>query len=192
MNTETTIGIIDIETTGFLQQGGKIVEVGIVALDTATGERELIYDKVVCEPETTIKELRMSWIMQNSSLTAGEVANAPSLAMERERIREAIEMFPAGMTAYNNKFDFDFLESRQIQIPVKLACPMKIATNVCRIPNKGRKGFKWPKVTEAMGYFFPEESARYVEAHRGGLDAMDEARIVQELIKREAFTLETV
>ena len=31
------IGIIDIETTGFLQNGGKIVEVGIVELNLENG-----------------------------------------------------------------------------------------------------------------------------------------------------------
>ena len=30
--------ILDIETTGFLQEGGKIVEVGIVELDLSNGK----------------------------------------------------------------------------------------------------------------------------------------------------------
>lgn len=41
--------IIDLETTGFLTQGGKIVEVGIVELDLETGNKKIIFDQVVHE-----------------------------------------------------------------------------------------------------------------------------------------------
>lgn len=34
--------ILDIETTGFLQQGGKIVEIGIVELDLSNGNKKKI------------------------------------------------------------------------------------------------------------------------------------------------------
>ena len=37
--------IIDIETTGFLQKGGKIVEVGISKLNLNEGKVEVIFDK---------------------------------------------------------------------------------------------------------------------------------------------------
>ena len=38
--------ILDIETTGFLQQNGKIVEIGIVELDLENGQREIIFNEV--------------------------------------------------------------------------------------------------------------------------------------------------
>jgi DNA polymerase III epsilon subunit-like protein len=42
-----TVGIVDIETTGFLNQGGKIVEIGIVELNISTGERKVLFESGV-------------------------------------------------------------------------------------------------------------------------------------------------
>jgi DNA polymerase III epsilon subunit-like protein len=61
--------IIDIETTGFTPKTGKIVEIGIVELDLANGEKKIIFDQVVHESGITIEELEKSWIVKNSSLT---------------------------------------------------------------------------------------------------------------------------
>jgi hypothetical protein len=43
------IAIVDIETTGFLNKGGLIAEVGIILLDLETGETECIYEELVKE-----------------------------------------------------------------------------------------------------------------------------------------------
>ena len=65
--------IIDIETTGFLDKGGKIVEVGIVELDTETGSRKIIFDKVTHEKGITRAEVENSWIINNSDLKVEDV-----------------------------------------------------------------------------------------------------------------------
>ena len=57
--------IIDIETTGFLQQGGKIVEIGIVSLHPKSGEKEILFDMVVHERPITREHVENSWIVKS-------------------------------------------------------------------------------------------------------------------------------
>ena len=61
---------------------------------------------------------------------------------------------------------------------------MRLLTPYTKLPKKGRGyGYKWPKVQEAWDYLFGKTD--YVEQHRGADDAMHEAKIVHEMIKRE-------
>lgn len=185
---EKTILIIDIETTGFLQKGGKIVEIGITELDLDTGEREIVYDKVVHEFGTTKEEVATSWILQNSSMTLKEVVFSPTLESEHEEIQFILDRYTAGATAYNNKFDFEFMESRNFIFPKKLDCPMLLSTDICKIPSKIGKGYKWPNFEEAYLYFFGETA--YIEEHRGGDDSYHEAELVKELYDRGIFKID--
>lgn len=175
--------IIDIETTGFLNQNGKIVEVGIVELNLETGEKKIVFDSVVHERPITREEVEKSWIVSNGFMNVEEIRNSPELKTKMAEIQEIINSYPLGATAYNNKFDFDFLESRGIKIPKKLACPMKLSTNICKIP--GNYGYKYPKAQEAYDFFFGKTD--YIEKHRGADDAFHEADIILELYKRGVF-----
>ena len=74
--------VIDIETTGFLNKGGKIVEIGIVELDLQTGAKDIIYDQIVHEFGTTKEEVKKAWIIENSSLTLKDVVMSPTLESE--------------------------------------------------------------------------------------------------------------
>ena len=178
--------IIDIETTGFSPASGKIVEIGIVELDLATGEKQIVFDQVCLEQEATVEEIEKSWIVENSTLTVEEILAAKSLHTMAPEIQEIINKYEQGATAFNNVFDFGFLENRGFTFPKKLPCPMKLSTDVCRIPNV-RGGFKWPKVEEAFKHFFGDTG--YIEAHRGADDAFHEADIVYELFKQGVFKL---
>lgn len=179
--------IIDIETTGFLDRGGKIVEVGIVELDTETGNRKIIFDKVTHEKGITRAEVENSWIISNSDLKVEDVRFSKRLDLLKDKIQGIINKYPAGATAYNRSFDFDFLEDRGFKFPKKLPCPMILSTNVLKLP--GNYGdYKWPKVEEAYNYFFTGN--KYKEKHRGANDALHEAEIVYELIKRDIFNLD--
>ena len=178
--------IIDIETTGFSKTSSKIVEIGIVELDLATGEKQIVFDQVCQEQGTAIEELEASWIVQNSTLTAEAILAAKFLHDMTPEIQDIINQYEHGATAFNNVFDFGFLESRGIIFPKKLPCPMKVSTDICKIPSP-RGGFKWPKVEEAHTYFFG--NVGYIEQHRGADDAYHEADIVQELYKLGVFKL---
>ena len=161
--------IIDIETTDFLQRNGKIVEIGIVELDLTNGERDIIYDRVCWETGLTEKEVDDSWIVKNSDLTKEAIRTSDNLNKLKPRIQEIINEYPLGATAFNNVFDFGFLENRGFVFPKKLPCPMKLSTDICKIPSPKGFGFKWPKVEEAHKHFFGEVG--YIEKHRGADDA---------------------
>lgn len=177
--------VVDIETTGFLNQGGKIVELGIVKLDLDTGKITPAYSSLIKEPGFDISHTKepFGWIFKNSDLKFEEVKFAPSLESQREIIQGLFDEFEA--TAYNKEFDFSFLINRGFKIN-ELPCPMLLATPIVNLPpNPGFKQPKWPKVEEAWEFFFGKTG--YIEAHRGLDDAKHEAKIVFELYKRGNF-----
>jgi DNA polymerase-3 subunit epsilon len=180
--------IIDIETTDFLQRNGKIVEIGIVELDLSNGERDIIYDRVCWETGLTEKEVDDSWIVKNSDLTKEAIRTSDNLNKLKPRIQQIINEYPNGATAFNNAFDFGFLESRGFVFPKKLPCPMKLSTDICKLPSPKGFGFKWPKVEEAHKHFFGDVG--YIEKHRGADDAFHEAEIVYELFKMGVFKID--
>lgn len=178
--------ILDIETTGFSHSKCSIVEVGIVSLDLDTGDKEILFDKVMHEDKTTKQELDASWIIKNTDMTTREILSSNTFDFYKEEIQSIVDGYELGSTAFNNAFDNGFLESRGVIFKRKLSCPMKLSTNICKIP--GRYGnYKWPNVQEAYDFFKGEND--YIEKHRGADDAYHEADIVYELYKRNIFKL---
>ena len=182
---EKNILIIDIETTGFLNSGGKIVEVGLVQLDLESGRKKVLFDNVCHESGITLKEVQESWIIKNSDLSIEDIRHSKNLILYEGEIQSIINNHPLGCTAYNSSFDFTFMESRGFKFPKKLDCPMEISTGIIKIP-KGN-GFKWPSVQEAYDYFFPNSG--YTEKHRGADDALREAEIFRELYLRGHYKI---
>lgn len=177
--------ILDLETTGFLNEGGKIVEIGIVELDMDNGERKIIYNQVCHEKGITLDQVEKSWIVQNSDLNVELIKYSPNLDRIKPTVQKILDDYPLGATAFNNAFDFGFMENRGFVFPKKLDCPMKLSTDICKIPSS--RGYKWPKVQEAYDFFFGKTD--YIEQHRGADDAYHEAEIVYELYKRGVFKL---
>ncbi|MBU0764658.1 MAG: 3'-5' exonuclease [Bacteroidetes bacterium] len=181
------IGILDIETTGFLNQGGLIVEIGIVTLDLNSGEISPVFESLVKEPGfgPSHKNAPLGWIFRNSDLDYNNVLKAPALYSLKNHLQEILDCFSTGITAYNNQFDFGFLRDRGFRLK-SLPCPMKIATPVINLPPApGRFTPKWPSVQEAWNFLFG--STGYKEAHRALDDAIHEAQIVFELHRRGLF-----
>lgn len=176
--------IIDIETTGFLNKGGLIVEVGAVELDITAGEVNTVFNSLVREGELCEKH-KDSWIFNNSDLKYEQLKFADSAHIVYPKVQALVDKYELGATAYNNKFDFDFLEDRGIDFHTKLPCPMLLSTDICKLPGRYPGTYKWPKVEEAYKFFFPE--SKYIEEHRGADDAKHEAEIVYELIKMGVF-----
>jgi DNA polymerase-3 subunit epsilon len=179
--------ILDIETTGFLNEGGKIVEIGIVELDLDSGKKQIIFSEVCHESGISLDEINNSWIVKNSDINIELIKFSENLERKKKRIQSILDSYPLGATAFNNAFDFGFLESRGFVFPKKLDCPMKLATNICKLPSP-RGGYKWPKVEEAHLFFFGDVG--YVETHRGADDAFYEADIVLELYKTGIFKID--
>lgn len=75
------IAVVDIESTRFLNNGGLIVEVGIVSLDLVTGVVKEEFNSLVREDSFSRKHTEggYGWIFKNSDLTFEAVDKAPSL-----------------------------------------------------------------------------------------------------------------
>ena len=184
--------VLDIETTGFLDQGGSIVEIGIVELCLETGHIDVIFDSLLKENILTAKhrEEPMGWIFRNSNLTPEEVRKAPPATEVLTKVQKILDKYPLGCTAYNKQFDFGFLKDRGLKVKA-LPCPMLLATDICKLPSRhGYDSYKWPSVEEAWEHFFP--TIKYDELHRGADDAEHEALIVYELYKQGVFKLKKV
>jgi DNA polymerase III epsilon subunit-like protein len=173
--------IVDLETTGWLKAGGQIVEIGIVELNTKTGEKTMLFDSVI-NPNQDAETIEKSWIVQKGYMTAKEILEGVQLSDVRDVVQSILNNHPDGITAFNNKFDFDYLEANGFELKYKLPCPMLASTAICKLPNRnGWKGYKWPNVQEAYNHFFPGNE--YNEIHRGGDDAWHESDIVMKLIE---------
>lgn len=192
MENENKILILDIETTGFQNQGGSIVEIGIVSLDLTNGEIEEVFNSLLREDILTEKHRKppFGWIFNNSDLTPEDVRNAPNAFDVLSKAQNILNKYPLGCTAFNNRFDFGFLRDRGLQIK-GLPCPMILSTPICKCPNRnGRSGYKWPNVEEAFKFFFPD--IVYTEKHRGLDDAKHEAKIVYALYEMGVFNIDEV
>jgi DNA polymerase-3 subunit epsilon len=170
--------IIDIETTGFLNQKGTIVEIGATELNLNTGIRKIVFDKICKEQsfsaEQTIRPF--GWIFENSTLTPNDVNNGYAFETIKHELQQLINKYYC--TAYNKTFDFGFLKNRGLVIK-EIDCLMHLSTNVCKI--KGKHSYKWPSVEEA--YKMLCDDSNYKEAHRAAKDSYDEAAIAYELFK---------
>lgn len=189
MQTNLKILVIDIETTGFVGQGGAIVEIGIVELDLATGEIKVILDTLLKEDILTEEHQSdpYGWIFTHSDLKFEDLEDAPPGNEVLQKVQEILDQYPNGATAFNKAFDFGFFKNRGLRVK-ELPCPMLLSTDVCRLKKKnGYGGWKWPKVEEAYQFFYPEDV--YDELHRGADDAAHEAKIVYALYKLGIFKI---
>ncbi|MBA7497209.1 3'-5' exonuclease DinG [subsurface metagenome] len=164
------ISILDIETTGLDIYFDMICEIGLCSLNLDTGEIEPMFN-IICQEEN--KEFdKNAWIFQNSDLTIYNVRKAPYLEEYRKSLQELLDIYPC--TAYNQEFDFGFLESRNFKIHEKFWDAMHKLTPILKIPRYN--GYKYPSVQEAYNYLYPKEN--YVERHRALDDAKHEAKII--------------
>jgi len=185
--------VIDIETSGFLNQGGKIVEAGIVELDLDSGIKKILFNKII-NPGLADNVIQNSWIVKNKYMNLIEIKNADNFCKYKEEIQSIIDKYDNGVTAFNRSFDIDFLKSEGIEFKKLLPCPMQLSVNVLKIPPTERMKmygyghkFKTPNAQESYNYFYPESG--YIELHRGADDAMHEADIVKKLYDLEIFKI---
>ncbi len=196
INYDHCIGVVDIETSGFIHADGQILEIGICALDLRDGSIHEIFDSMCFERKSTKEHFEKSWIVQNGFIALDEIRNAPHISKIKNEVQAHLDKFKLGMTAYNISFDFDFLEKAGFQMPFRLKCPMRLSTPICKIPSRqsrysnSRNNYKWPKAEEAFNFFFNDSKPDYVELHRGLDDAKHEAKIVYELYKRGVFVVD--
>jgi len=177
------IGIINVATTGFLNSGGKIVEIGIALLDTDTGLVEEGYSAICKDPRLTRAD-RNAWIFDNSDLTIDCVRKGLPLSELKEEIDSVLSACDA-VTAYNKSFHLDFLRSYGFKFRREWPCPMIVATDLCKIgPTRGfgiTKEYKYPRMEEVWGYFFPDKPCDLT--HRPLHDVMLQGEVVFKLFE---------
>ena len=180
--------VTDIESTGFSHEYDFILEIGIVSLNIKTGEIIPLVNECVWKKGITKEVIEHSWIVKNSSLTVEDIWYGNRIDKIKNLIQTIIDHYPLGMTAYNSSFDFRMLKHYNFTFK-ELPCPMQILTDILKInkPNF-RGGYKYPSVTESYNHFFPNED--YVEEHRALSDAIDEAKIIWEMIKQGIYKIE--
>lgn len=120
-------------------------------------------------------------------------------------IADALEMFMIAteqadaIVCHNTAFDtkivgFEYARLRPGAGPREILngkprlCTMKAATPICQLPQKGRKTtFKWPKLEEAMKFFYDEELEG---AHSAIVDILATRRLFHTLLDEGAFDQE--
>ncbi len=112
-------------------------------------------------------------------MTVEEIKSGVEFSQVKDKIQAIINDYPAGATAFNRQFDFNFLQLYGISFLKMLPCPMLISAKIIRIRKSGK--VSKPNAEEAFRYFNP--GIEYIEKHRGADDAMHEASIVFELNK---------
>lgn len=169
--------VIDIETTGLEPRYHMICEIGFCFLNLLTGEIENGWN-IICQ-EKGFKLNPHAWIFHNSCLNYNDVINSPYLEDCREELQDVFDLgYP--ITAFNQQFDFGFLQNRKFRIDKKFFDPMIELTPIMKLPFDYNK-YKWPSVQEAYDYFFPD--ANFIELHRALDDAIHEAYIIFEIWK---------
>jgi DNA polymerase-3 subunit alpha (Gram-positive type) len=170
------INVIDIETTGFDPYEDKILEIGIVEVNTKSETVIPFFHEIVWQQGITGEE----WIFKNSSLTPSMVSDGISWRYHKDRLQYWLNRYPT--TAFNSDFDFAFLKARDIEINGLGLDPMLFLTDKCKIPCYRDCGFqwKWPSVEEAYEFLF---NYPIKEPHRALGDAIIEGKIMLKIFK---------
>jgi len=170
--------VVDLETTGFYQNSDAIVEIGIALVDTVTKKIELVFDNVVKDKKFNAKRHKNSWIFQNTNLKVEDVENANPLDDYFDKIQDLFDTYK--MTAYNKSFDIRFLTAAGFKVN-DIKCLMQTAKQYSTYKDKNGKQ-KTPSVEEIYNQFFMSNGEVYIEEHRAGADAIDEAKILLHMV----------
>lgn len=185
-SVKESIYVIDIETDHLSPEHGSIVEIGIVRYNYVSGKIYPVFNSVVREMKRINEK---AWIFEKSNLDFYDVYKAKPLSECRGVLQK---LFSQGLfTAFNQKFDFGWLESRDFDIPNKFDDPMLALTPIMKLKHKDywRIGHKWPSVEEAYYFLF---GSKLKESHRAFDDAKVEAKIVREMMEKGYFLTERV
>ena len=185
----TDLYLIDTETTGL--RGfpvDHVVDVGVCRIDLSAGSFEPVYSSIVGHDVSLWnRNLRESWIFENSDLTLSDVASAPPVASIADDLNNILS--GEFVTSYNVDFDFRkflrhdpfFMHSYVAKV---LPDPMLAATPVLKIA--GSNGYKWPRLEEAYSSLCPDDPAGIGchQDHRALSDAKVASCVLIELHKR--------
>lgn len=157
-----TILTFDTETTGFPNNGGRLVQLGALLQDE--NEKILAELNLIITPDgfdipqvcTDIHGISTSDAQQYGVPLIVALSAFNHLAKKATRI-----------VAHNYEFDYRIICAEYQRVgkadhfPVELDmmkfCTMLATTQLCKLPNANRPGYKWPKLQEAHKFAFNEE-----------------------------------
>lgn len=174
-----TILTFDTETTGFPSKGGRLVQLGALLQDE--NEKILAELNLIITPDGfDIPQVctDIHGISTNDALQYG-VPLVVALSAFNHLAKKA-----SRVVAHNYDFDYAIMQNEYVRagkadhFPVELDlmrfCTMQATTQLCRLPNPSRPGFKWPKLQEAHKFAFNEE---FDNAHSAMADVRACARL---------------
>lgn len=90
------------------------------------------------------------------------------------------------LVAHNISFDLKITSAAFHRVTATMPdcepfCTMQATTELCKIPNVGRRGFKWPKLSEAHQILLGEP---LINAHNAMADVRGCARIYKHLLEK--------
>ena len=176
--------ILDTETTG-ISPTDRLVSICWAFYDTAGVEIAVSYDVIV--PDGFTIPLDATAIHGISTDHARQVGIP--LATALQKLTSDISRFtPQLYVGHNVAFDRPIVlkEYQRLRCPENLSklstyCTMKVGTNICRLPSRGRPGFKWPKLEELHRHLFGRAHA---SAHDARGDVSATAKCFFELRRR--------
>lgn len=172
--------VVDIETANIDTKQNNwdienciICEIGIAKLNLDSGEINPIFDQICREDNSPDPA---SWVFKTTSLTCEMIAESTHFEELKDKLQDILNSKP--VTSWGHDFDLARLEcsSRCLAIPTKFWDPEHTLTDFLKIPFDSGYGYKWPKVTEAFEYFYPNK--KWQQNHRGIDDATIEADII--------------
>jgi len=171
--------VADLETTGFTPYSDAIVEIGLALVDTETKEIDIVFDKIVKHKNFDSEKHKGSWIFQNTNLNWSDVEKAEPLSSYHAEIQTLFDLYP--ITAYNKSFDMKFLSASGFKF-THVKCLMAAAIEFSTYIN-AKKVPKRVSMENMYNEFFSKDGDVYVEKHRAGADAKDEAKMLLHLVR---------
>lgn len=119
----SSVLIVDVETTSLKSEIGSLIQVGVSELDKETGMIKPVYESYINDGVPIDPK---AWIFENTPLTPAKIEEKwVSIAVVKEILTELFKDKP--VTAYNKEFDFKWLRSRGVEIPIEDECIMERA-----------------------------------------------------------------
>lgn len=184
--------VVDTETTGLCgcDRGDRVVDIGIVEVDTEMGTVMPVYSEVVgYDVSGWSEDQKNAWIFSHSDLTLDMVARAEPL----EEIARDVRLILDGNVAasYNEGFDFDkFLFKSPWNVDCALAPDIMLrAHRLIDGDHLFSDGSSWPKLETAYRGLCPDDPAHLdgPQAHRALSDAVVASYVMLALIGRGEY-----
>ena len=184
--------VVDTETTGLCgcDRGDRVVDIGIVEVDTEMGTVMPVYSEVVgYDVSGWSEDQKNAWIFGHSDLTLDMVARAEPL----EEIARDVRLILDGNVAasYNEGFDFDkFLFKSPRNVDCALAPDIMLrAHRLIDGDHLFSDGSSWPKLETAYRGLCPDDPAHLdgPQAHRALSDAVVASYVMLALIGRGEY-----